>query len=179
MKRKLRFLLLCLLAISTLGFRTDLPKNTTIYVVRHAEKDQSDPKNLNPKLSPAGRERAEALAKKLNKNKLDGAFSTPYLRTKETAFLSAKNNQIEIQTYDAQNYQGITGIIKTNYIEKRVLIIGHSNTVLKLLAAFGAKCSIQEIKDEDYDYFFRITIHPNGNVSLKTLHYGKIQERGI
>ena len=57
--------LIVFLAVVAISCRTDAPGITTIYIVRHAEKDVSDPKNQDPELSVEGRERAEALANKL------------------------------------------------------------------------------------------------------------------
>ncbi len=67
---KMKIQLILFLAAGALSCRTDLPGNTIIYIVRHAEKDVSDAKNLDPELSAEGMERAEALANKLKRVKL-------------------------------------------------------------------------------------------------------------
>lgn len=173
MMNKTKILLILFLAVSALSSRIDLPGNTIIYIVRHAEKDVSDAKNQDPELSDEGRERAVELANKLKKIKLDAAFSTKYKRTRQTAYLSAKNNNIEVQTYEAQDFRGIVELVKTKFPKKKVLIVGHSNTVLELLEAFGARRPLAVMKDEDYDFFFEVKIDPEGKVALKTKHYGK------
>jgi broad specificity phosphatase PhoE len=179
MMNKMKILLILFLAAGALSCRTDLPGNTIIYIVRHAEKDVSDIKNQDPELSAEGRERAEALANKMKKIKLDAAFSTKYKRTSQTAYLSAKNSRIEVQTYEANDFRGIAELVKTKFSKKRVLIVGHSNTVLELLDAFGARRPLASLTDEDYDFFFELNIDHKGKVELRTQHYGKVHHISI
>jgi 2,3-bisphosphoglycerate-dependent phosphoglycerate mutase len=171
--KNIKVVLILFLAIVALCFRIDDPGTTTIYILRHSEKDVSDPKNQDPELSIDGRERAEALAVKLKGIKLDAAFATKYKRTRQTASYSANNNKLEVQTYDAQDFRGISELVKTRYNGRKVLIVGHSNTVLELLEAFGAKRPLFALADDDYDLFFELTIDSNGKVDLKTMRYGK------
>src|SRR4051812_23445880 len=56
---------------------------TTVVVVRHAEK-QLD-KGDDPSLTPAGQEHAKALAKLLDRQKIDAIFTSDMKRTQETA----------------------------------------------------------------------------------------------
>lgn len=176
---KIKILFIVLLAAGALSCRTDLPGNTTIYIVRHAEKDVSDPKNQDPELSAEGRERADALANKLKDIKLDAAFATKYKRTIQTAYNSAKSSNIEVQTYEAHDSRGIAELVKTKFTKKKVLIIGHSNTVFKLLEAFGVRRPLAALTDEDYDFFFELNIDPKGKAELRTQHYGKAHHSSI
>lgn len=170
---KIKVGLIIFLAVVALSCRTDAPGNTTIFIVRHAEKEVSDPKNQDPELSLEGRERAEALAVKLNKIKLDAAFATKYKRTSQTAYNSAKNNNIEIQTYDAQDFSGIAELVSTKHVGHKILIVGHSNTVLELVEAFGVQRPLTALSDDDYDFFFELRIDPKGKAELLTQRYGK------
>lgn len=176
---KIKILLLLLLSAAALSCKTDSVGSTTIYIVRHAEKDVSDPKNQDPVLSDIGRERAVALANKLKEIKLDAAFSSKFKRTSQTAFLSAKNSNIEVQTYEAHDFRSIAELVKTKYANKKVLIVGHSNTVLELLEAFGASRPLSALTDEDYDFFFEININSEGKAALKTEHYGNAHHIGL
>lgn len=58
---------------------------TTYYLIRHAEKDQSDKSNRNPHLTDEGLKRAENWSKILANVKFDKIYSTNYYRTLETA----------------------------------------------------------------------------------------------
>jgi broad specificity phosphatase PhoE len=177
--KNIKVVLILFLAILALCFRIDDPGTTIIYILRHAEKDLSDPKNQDPELSIEGRERAEALAVKLKGIKLDAAFATKYKRTRQTAFYSANNNKLEVQTYDAQDFRGISELVKTRYNGQKVLIVGHSNTVLELLEAFGAQRPLFTLADDDYDFFFELTIDSKGKVDLRTMRYGKSNHSSI
>lgn len=171
--------LIVFLAVVGLSCRTDEPGITTIYIVRHAEKDTSDPKNQDPELSVEGWERAVELAVKLKEIKLDAAFATKYKRTSQTAYYSAKNSKVEIQTYNAQDFRGIAELVKTKHSGHKLLIVGHSNTVLELLEAFGAQRPLAALSDDDYDFFFELTINQNGKTELLTQHYGKAHHSSI
>jgi broad specificity phosphatase PhoE len=176
---KIKIGFIVLLAVVALSCRTDAPGITTIYIVRHAEKDVSDSKNQDPELSVEGRERAEALASKLKEIKLDAAFATKYKRTSQTAYYSAKKSNIEIQTYDAHDFSGIAELVKTKHRGHKVLIVGHSNTVLELLEAFGAQRPLTVLSDDDYDFFFELKIDSKGKAELKTQQYGKSHHSSI
>ncbi len=133
-------------------------KTIKIWVVRHAEKDTSDPKDKDPDLSPIGKERAEALAKYLKGEQLDSIFSTNYKRTKLTGYPAADKTGLPIKTYDAGAQKAFAeGLIK-NAQGKKLLIIGHSNTVQEILVAFGATKPVKDLTDDDYDYIFMLTI---------------------
>ncbi|MGA0403103.1 MAG: histidine phosphatase family protein, partial [Flavobacteriaceae bacterium] len=76
---------------------------TTIYLIRHAEKDRSDKENKNPKLTEEGKQRAERWAEVLGRSKVDAVYSTNYQRTLQTATPIATRNGLEIQTYEPNN----------------------------------------------------------------------------
>lgn len=60
---------------------------TTVYIVRHAEKvNETDTTDL----SPAGHQRALALADTLARQGIDSIFTTPTRRTRQTAAPLAK-----------------------------------------------------------------------------------------
>jgi hypothetical protein len=86
---------------------------------------------------------------------------------------------LEVQTYDAQDFRGISELVKTRYNGQKVLIVGHSNTVLELLEAFGAQRPLFALADDDYDFFFELTIDSKGKVDLRTMRYGKSNHSSI
>ncbi|SFH11027.1 SixA phosphatase family protein [Pedobacter insulae] len=133
-------------------------KTIKIWVVRHAEKDVSNPKDKDPDLSPLGKERAEALAKYLKGEKIDSIFSTNYKRTRLTGYPTADKTGLTIQTYDPATHSELAKNLIKNAEGKRMLIIGHSNTVQEILVAFGAQKPVKELTEDDYDYIFELTI---------------------
>lgn len=145
---------------------------TTVYIVRHAEKvDETDSTDL----SPAGRQRAIALADTLAGRGIDSIFTTPYRRTRQTAQpLAARLGQ---RTYD---YVAKPNDVIVNRIDrirnKTVLVVGHSNTILPIAQGLGARPSMTKIESGDFDNLLRVTIRrsPFGKeVDLSESRYGQ------
>lgn len=163
--------LIIILAFLFIGQENIYAQKTTIWVVRHAEKDTSDPKEKDPDLSPEGKERAEALAKYLKGEKLDSIFSTNYKRTKLTGYPTADKIGLAIKTYDATKQKVFADGLMKNAKGKKMLIIGHSNTVQEILVAFGATKPVKDLTDDDYDYIFMLTIKGDKK-EVKVERYG-------
>jgi phosphohistidine phosphatase SixA len=164
---------LILLFVLALGLQQSLyaQKTLKVWIVRHAEKDVSDPADKDPDLSPAGAERAEALKKELKGQKIDTIFATDYKRTKLTGFPLADITGISIKTYEPSKAAALVKSLKENAGGKKILIIGHSNTVLELIEAFGAKRPVPTISDNEYDYLFSLTVKGD-KVEVRTDKYG-------
>lgn len=168
---------LFLLIFSALSFQINAQKPTIIYLVRHAEKVTTDPTNKDPLLTEKGQQRALDLAKKLKKQKLSAIYCTDYQRIKLTAQPIADKRNIAIQIYDPKNLKGFVEKVLQDNKGKKVLIVGHSNTVLETIEALGGKKPIATILDNEYDYFFNIKILPNGVVEVEFERYGDRNER--
>ncbi len=147
-------------------------KTLKIYVVRHAEKLTDDPKEKDPDLSADGSERAQALMKELKGEKIDSIYSTNYKRTKFTGFPLADAIGITIKTYDPAQIKDLAKELKTYAQGKNILIIGHSNTILGVIEAFGGVKPVKDLTDDDYDYLFTLSIKGD-KVDVKTSRYGK------
>ena len=162
------------LLVLSLGLQQTIhaQKALKVWMVRHAEKDTSDLKERDPDLSEAGARRAEALKKALKGQKLDSIFSTDYKRTKLTGFPLADIAGINIKIYEPSKGAQIVKALKENALGKKILIIGHSNTVLELIEAFGAKRPVAAIADDEYDYLFSLIVKGD-KVEVKTMKYGK------
>ena len=57
---------------------------TTYYLVRHAEKDRSNPEDKNPNLTAEGLQRAERWNTVLSNIRFDAVYTTNYNRTQQT-----------------------------------------------------------------------------------------------
>lgn len=163
---------ICIMMVSLCSF-VNYDKGTTVYIVRHAEKDVSDPNNNNPDLSAEGKARAIALNDFLKKEKISAAFSTNYRRTMQTAAPVAQKHGIPVKTYDPKDPEALAALVKTEFLNKKVLITGHSNTVLELVKAFGEHPPVDKLNDDDYDLIFIVTLQENGETRLKIKRYGK------
>jgi len=159
--------LFVLLALTLLFINIVSAQTTTVWVVRHAEKDKSNPQDNNPSLSDEGRIRAGDLATYLKKVKFDVAFATPTKRTHQTL-----DSLVIPKVVDYKDIKSLVDSIKTNYVGKNVIIAGHSNTVLEIIEAFGGKKPKEELTDDDYDYIFELSVKGN-KARVKMDQYGR------
>ena len=161
------------LVIFNLSTSLRAQKSTFVYLVRHAEKVTNDPTNKDPLLTEQGYQRALGLAKKFKNQKLSAIYCTDYQRTKLTAEPTAEQKNLIIQIYDPKYLNAFAEKILEEYKSKKLLIIGHSNTVLETIEALGGKRPIISISDNEYDYFFRVEISKEGLVTVKYERYGE------
>lgn len=170
MKNFILILLMVLLGQQTVNAQ----KTLKVWVVRHAEKLTDNPKDRDPQLSPIGMNRAEALKKYLGGQRVDSIFATNYKRTKLTGFPLADKIGINVKTYNVENQKELAKQLIANAKGKKILIIGHSNTVLDVIEAFGGEKPLKELIEEyDYDYIFALTIKGD-KVTVKVDHFGAI-----
>ncbi|MDN3586592.1 phosphoglycerate mutase family protein [Pedobacter aquatilis] len=143
----------CLLSLSILFLINVHAQTTEVWVVRHAEKEKSNPQEKNPDLSDEGRTRAGDLAKFLKKINFDAAYTTPYKRTRQTL-----DSLVIPKVIEYNDIKALVDSVKANYLGKKVIIAGHSNTVLEIIEAFGGKRPREELTDDDYDFIFRLNV---------------------
>ncbi|MES2645510.1 MAG: histidine phosphatase family protein [Bacteroidota bacterium] len=151
--------------------------STTIYVVRHAEK-QATSNNMmsaDPELSDAGKKRALALADALASKKFTALYATPYKRTQQTAEPLTVAASLPIKTYAANKGEVLIDSL-SNKKNKTYLVIGHSNTLLPMLRKLGLQPSLKEINDDDYDnlYEVRIKRFAGKKITLTEKTYGQV-----
>jgi len=132
---------------------------TTIYLIRHAEKDRSDKENKNPELTEEGKKRAERWAEVLGLSKVDAVYSTNYQRTLQTATPIATRNGLEIQTYEPNNLD--IDSLTTLHEGERILIVGHSNTTPMLVNRALGEERFEWIEDTVNGNLFILTITPS------------------
>lgn len=130
-----------------------LAQTTDVWVIRHAEKDKTNPEDKDPNLSEEGRIRAADLAIYLKKVKFDAGFSTPYKRTHQTL-----DSLIIPKVINYKDPKSLVDSVRKNYAGKTIIVAAHSNTVLEIIEAFGGKRPMEMLTDDDYDYIFRLTV---------------------
>ncbi len=151
---------------------SDAKTETTIFVVRHAEKADADPTDQDPALAPEGEVRAQELVKYMKGKKIDAIFSTPYKRTQSTVQPLAEQNGLTVQTYNPKDNAALKAQVMQNYTGKTVVIAGHSNTILPIVEAFGATKPFDAVADSKYDHIFKITISEDGTATIEPATYG-------
>jgi broad specificity phosphatase PhoE len=165
--------LLSLLCCLLLGLATTAakPPRTTIYLVRHAEKDLT-PGLADPPLTPAGEARAQLLAKRLASRHPAALFTTDTRRTRATLAPLAQATGLTSEVYSAKEPAALASHLQQDYAGKTVVVVGHSNTLLPLLAALGVAPLPGEIRDEEYNYLFKVTLSAGQPAKLIMSRYG-------
>ena len=149
-------------------FSCEHPKEiTTFYLIRHAEKDRSNPSDRNPNLTEEGENRAANWAKYFSDIELDAVYSTNYNRTLQTAKPTAESKNLEIKKYDPRTLYNLEFESETD--NKSVLIVGHSNTtpvfanmILKRHNDTLRKNTFSYMDDKDNASLYIVTITKQG-----------------
>ena len=144
---------------------------TTVYLVRHAEKDStSNP--ADPTLSALGQARAQALRKVLARRHPAALFTTDTKRTRATLAPLAKAIRLEPQVYSPKDNAALASRIRQDYTGQTVVVVGHSNTLLPLITALGGTPPVATIGDKEYDYLFTVRLADGATVTVDEGHYG-------
>ncbi len=160
--RMTRFILLLIL----LGFFVSTAAaQSTIFIVRHAEKNENA--GNDPDLSDAGRARAEALADVLKDARITAIYATEFKRTQETAEPLAKKLGLEVTKLPAKETAALVAKLRDLH-GGNALVVGHSNTVPQLIKSLGFEAPIK-IAEADYDNLFVLALDEKPR--LIQLHY--------
>jgi broad specificity phosphatase PhoE len=121
-----------------------------VYVVRHAERvaDVDD-----PPLSEQGMTRARILREFFRDTGLTAVYATDLRRTMETAGMVTEPLGFEVTSVKPDSLGGLVARVQREQPGGRVLIVGHSNTVPRVLEQFGYPNEIT-IDHDEYDNLF-------------------------
>ncbi len=157
--------LLCVfsLALAMLAPLGALAEPTMIYLVRHGEKVAA---GKDPELSAAGQARAQNIATILQKAAIASIYSSPTMRTRQTAEPLAQRSGIAVQVYDPAAPKALVERVKAH--SGAVLVVGHSNTLTELVRLFGGAPG-PDIADNEYDRLYQLIQGGNGAVTTVLL----------
>lgn len=125
---------------------------TTFYLIRHAEKDRSNPDDADPELNQKGLGRAMHWAEILKDANIDAIYSTDFNRTSMTAAPTSVKNNIDVQYYDPRTLD--IEQLKAENTNKNVLIVGHSNTTPQLVNLLLGEEKYQSLDDSENGTLF-------------------------
>ncbi len=147
------------------------PLVTTIYLVRHAEKDTvNNPKD--PALTAVGEVRALALRKELAPRKPEVLFTTDTKRTRATLAPLAAAMGLEPQVYSGRETTALAQRLRREFMGKTVVVVGHSNTLIPLIESLGGTSPVEQIGDDEYDYLFTVRITEGALPKVGVQGYG-------
>ncbi len=146
------------------------PAVTTVILVRHAEKASQEDDSP---LSVTGVERAKELARVLSGVKVDAIYTTQFKRTMDTAVPlgealgitpvvrnTGKTYAIDLAKHILDTHRGQT-----------VLVVGHSNSTIDVMKAFGAS-DVAAMADSQYDNLFVLTDVEGAAPKVVALRFG-------
>lgn len=146
---------------------TPIVDSVTFVVVRHAEKADS---SADPDLSEAGMDRARKLAETLQYTKVDGLFSTPYKRTRQTLGMLAEKQGLPISDYDPRRPNVLLDSLKSQS-GKVFAIAGHSNTAPHIVNYLIGENRYKDLEDQVYDHLWIVHLFADGSTKTILLHY--------
>lgn len=106
---------------------------TTIYLIRHAEKDISNPTNQDPLLTVEGEQRAAKWATILGDIPFDALYTTPYQRNISTVVPLSQKTGLTPVYYQPEEF--LEAKNREKWKGKTILVCGHSNTIPALANA--------------------------------------------
>lgn len=124
----------------------------TFFLVRHAEKNPG----ADSTLTEAGRQRAGKLYRLLKDSAITRIYSTKYKRTMQTGDSLRLQGRVDTVLYqpDSTGESLLYEISRHGDWGKRILVIGHSNTLIPILKSLNVKPRIDSIADKDYGNLF-------------------------
>lgn len=139
---------------------------TTYYLIRHAEKDKSDPSNKNPNLIVNGLKRAKKWSNHFKNIDFNAIYSTNYNRTIETALPTAMDQELEITPYNPQTLDLKLFLKETK--GQNILIVGHSNTTPAFVNKIIGEEKYQSIDETINSKLFIVSIN-NDKITSKVI----------
>ncbi len=169
--------LFLLLSVTCLTAQKYAEKVTTIVFVRHAEKAKDGTED--PPLTDAGTVRAVQLGYALRSDSISAVFSTNYERTRKTALPTANFHDLTVELYENKDlYQFLEDVVE-RYRGQKILIVGHSNSVPKMLNILLKKEKYKNIEDYVYNDLFIAQVRELGDATVLHLNYGEMSEKPL
>lgn len=144
---------------------------TVVVIVRHADKAAQPA--ADPPLTDVGTGRARALAEMLKNSNIGAVLHTPTVRTRDTALPTARLFGLTPEVLPlgpaAVHAQVVAEAVR-KHAGKTILVVGHSNTVMKYIAALGGPTR-PDLCDHEYDGIYTLVI-AHGETRLVEGHYG-------
>ena len=147
------------LALALLAPLAQAAEPAVIYVVRHGEKTGSDG---DPDLTAQGRIRATNIATILKQAGIRQVYTSKTARTRQTAAPTAALLGLPVKEYDARQPSILVEELKAG--GANTLLVGHSNTIGKLVTLLGGDAGTA-VGDDEYDRLYQLVLGRDGSVT--------------
>ena len=146
---------------------------TTVYLIRHAEKASETDRD--PDLSARGRARAESLAVQLRDSGVNMIITTDLKRTIQTAAPLAELRHIRpkiipIETSVEMHVKRIAGEVRRHQ-GATILVVGHNNTVNRILEQLGGG-KIGDLCTDEYANLIIVSLTQGKPTNMLIESYG-------
>ncbi|PRQ09198.1 histidine phosphatase family protein [Enhygromyxa salina] len=155
------------------------PADVTIYIVRHAEKQQlpedaPEAERKDPPLSRDGQVRAMGLTEDVPVRDISAIYVTKTRRSNDTASAVVALNGVKPIIYPPADTDGLVERLRKRH-GQHVLVVGHSNTIPLLLAGLGVPEAV-EIDEAQYGDMWVVTLNGAG-ATVELRRFGESVER--
>ena len=150
------------LLVIALGFwLVSAASTTTVFVMRHAEKQTANPDDKDPPLAPAGEARALELAQHFGSapkgQALDAIIVTELRRTQDTVRPLANRLGVPVIVVPASDPEGAAKRALHDFRGGRVLIVAHSDTVPEIVKALSGT-DVGPMSDTQYGIIYMVAV---------------------
>lgn len=146
----------------------DNDKCTSVYLIRHAEKIRTNENERDPLLNKSGLLRAKKWSEIFQKIEINKILSTDTKRTISTVIPTSEEKKIKIELYRPEE------ITYESFLEKnkgkKVLIVGHSNTIPETTNILIKNKFYDHIEDDNNSNLYFVNIC-DGIISHELLFY--------
>ncbi len=156
--------------------------STTVVVIRHAEKlidgggENRMQSGADPPLAPAGVARAALLSRMFGDSHGPGCVNAIYvssaLRSRMTAApLAARLGLTPIVSDDGSDARSLARRVLREHAGARVLVVGHSDTVPRIVEALSGAKHLPPMGDEEYDTMYIVSVPRIGRANVLRVTY--------
>ena len=146
----------------------DNDKCTSVYLIRHAEKIRTNENERDPLLNKSGLLRAKKWSEIFQKIEINKILSTDTKRTISTVIPTSEEKKLKIELYRPEE------ITYESFLEKnkgkKVLIVGHSNTIPETTNILIKNKFYDHIEDDNNSNLYFVNIC-DGIISHELLFY--------
>ncbi len=143
------------------------PAPVTIFVVRHAERASTE---SDSPLSEAGKARATRLAEMLADAGITHAYSTEFIRTKDTVAPLAGRAGVTPTVVPGRDLPALIGLLQGLPAGARAIVAGHSNTINVIVGRLTGQ-EIPALEDTEYNRLYVVTLAPGLAAQAVLLKY--------
>ena len=163
-----KYILTLIIVISFLSCSYGDKKCTSVYLIRHSEKIRTDKNEKDPLLNKNGLLRAQKWSEIFRKIEIDKILSTDTKRTISTVIPTSEEKKVKIELYRPKEIT-YESFMKENK-GKKVLIVGHSNTIPETTNILIKNKFYDQIEDNNNSNLYFVNIC-DGIISHELLFY--------